>query len=159
MDIGDLRNPVEVWEAAIGRPKRLIELLESGRPMSRRTKMALALLFKGDLQEKGTRRGKPPKSADRVAFWQDHNLAAAVARYRRIANRLGHARMYGKADRVIAHVITKTGVEEDRLLAALAHSKPTPEFSPTVGEVNRFRQWARDLRAREKMLRQKRKDS
>lgn len=126
MDFSDFREPVEVYQAAVGEPDQLAERLRSTAKLASWEREALALLVEGEL--KPPKLGRGEKKPKYLYHSHEHHdlmkLANAEALYKHIMWELRKANQaYGRSNEVLEYVSRKDGVDIEALLNYLRRPK------------------------------------
>ena len=118
MDLLELREPVEVYRAAIGQPDSLIKRLRSTEPIYEREREALAAYFEGKLVplKRGRGKAKPNYLLSYAELDEAYRLPDAETWYRYVMAELRKAgEAYGRASEVLEFVAQKYGLDANTL--------------------------------------------
>lgn len=126
MDALELRDPIEVWQAAIGNTEPLEKRLQSHNKLTGQEMDALAL-FVG-------RKLKPPKRKKKIKVLSFHDMITltpkqkvrnGVSLYKYIMSELKkNGESYGRSDEAIEFVAAEKGISENSLINAIRRAKP-----------------------------------
>ena len=131
--------PVEVFEAALGNKKPLIDLLRSDKPRSMYTEEAIAVWLEGELPAIRPR-GRPHGTRfDRL--FRSVGMKLALAEYKRRYKAIGRPR--GQADRIAEEVANDRGIDVEKFMnyrhRAKSQRHTVPEKLETIQQM--YQDW------------------
>lgn len=161
MDLATLREPVEVYEAAAGKPERLAKRIESGAEMHEWERAALAALVRGELVEPERKPGQSTLPhldyGTKKALYKKRivNSALKLEYYKKRLRALG--KLYGKSKDIEEHVAMQDGLSHSEKESVLNHikrskkskkrtdnSKDYPDSSRKKRIVQHYQRWLLD---------------
>jgi hypothetical protein len=152
-DFAEFHEPIEVYEAAVGEPARLIARLLSDKPIYKWERTAIASLIAGKLVPRTLPRGAP-KRVNQYSIiapygWTKKGLArAAYEREIKFRKRAGIS-TYGQSAEIADQIAAESGIDPVEFANFLR--RPKPQFKPrdfARGPVAQFQQWCDERRTK-----------
>jgi len=138
-DLSSIKEPIEVWKAAMGDPSDLAALLRSDEPLSDWHRHDLALLVEGRLAgPQGRGRGAPKKTTGGPFNYLNDPVYLAICEYQDLRKGKNFS---GNSEEILGEVAKQHSLEFETLRNALrrgnAYSAPKRPFT----DIERFREW------------------
>lgn len=154
MDLADLREPVEVYEAAAGNGEPLAQRVESGAKMNGWERAALAAYLRGELVPPKRGRGQrtlPHLAEGTKEALERQRIANSVAALRFYMGQLRErGEHYGNFAKVLDHVAAQDGLSAEEIESVVYRYRRTekpkarPDTDPAKGIVRRYQRWLLD---------------
>lgn len=151
MDFKDLREPVEVYQAAAGETEPLARRIESGEELNYWDRIALAAYLRGELVEPKRGRGQNTlphlarNTKQALKRLRIENAVVLVRAYMRLLRERGEH--YGNFEKVLDHVAERDNLspeEVERVVNSYRRAK-TPKENPALaqrkGIVGMYQEW------------------